>query len=271
MKYRCVIADIDGTVVNEKRELTPFTTKVLHHYIDQGLWFGLASGRPVDELNRLERIWGFENQFALNIGMNGAQLDDHLLNKSSENNLLSTDTIKSILEYMKPLRDFAHPVIYYGHKIMSDEFNDRLAGSGKRAGKGLLIATSDEDFYRIPNAKVMFRLDANRMEEVENYIDQHPLANCIAFKTQPTMIEFADPNTAKGVAVTKFMEDHGLSKKEVIIFGDTTNDNSMLSLVDSSVCLCNGSADTKAIANIITPLTNDEDGFAHMLVHLMED
>lgn len=271
MKYKCVIADIDGTLVNERRELTVFTTKILHHYIDQGLWFGLASGRPVDELNRLETLWGFKNQFALNIGMNGAQLDDHILNKSSESNLLTTDTIKSILEYMKPFRDFAHPVIYYGHKIMSDQFNDLLAGSGKRAGKDILIAKTDKDFYRIANPKVMFRLPENRMDEIENYIKHHPLENCIAFKTQSTMIEFADPKTAKGVSVAKFMKDHDLSDGQVAIFGDTSNDNSMLSLVKSSVCLYNGSADTKAIANIVTPLTNDEDGFAHMLIHLMQD
>ena len=45
-------------------------------------------------------------------------------------------------------------------------------------------------------------------------------------------------------------------------FGDTSNDNEMISVAGLGVCLLNGSDDTKALANDITDLTCEEEGFA---------
>ena len=49
-------------------------------------------------------------------------------------------------------------------------------------------------------------------------------------------------------------------------FGDTTNDNEMLKMAGWSVCLKQGSDDTKACADVITDYTNDEDGFGRYIL-----
>lgn len=53
-----------------------------------------------------------------------------------------------------------------------------------------------------------------------------------------------------------------LDIKKVVSFGDTTNDNEMLQVAGWGVCLANGSADTKMVADDITVLDNDHDGLA---------
>jgi hydroxymethylpyrimidine pyrophosphatase-like HAD family hydrolase len=52
---------------------------------------------------------------------------------------------------------------------------------------------------------------------------------------------------------------------EILAFGDTTNDNSMLEEAGWGVCLCNGSDDTKACADDVTRYSCREDGFADYL------
>ena len=47
-----VICDIDATLVNEKKELTPRTKEALIKLHEKGIYFGIASGRPADELKR---------------------------------------------------------------------------------------------------------------------------------------------------------------------------------------------------------------------------
>lgn len=47
---RLVICDIDSTLVTTERELTPRTRDVIHQMHAQGIYFGIASGRPLDEL-----------------------------------------------------------------------------------------------------------------------------------------------------------------------------------------------------------------------------
>lgn len=50
--------------------------------------------------------------------------------------------------------------------------------------------------------------------------------------------------------------------KDVMAFGDTSNDNEMLKVAGCGVCMINGTDDTKACANAITTYDNDHDGLA---------
>ena len=57
-RLRLVLCDIDSTLINSKRELTPRTKDMIEKLHAQGVYFGLASGRPVDELQRYATGWG---------------------------------------------------------------------------------------------------------------------------------------------------------------------------------------------------------------------
>ena len=45
---------------------------------------------------------------------------------------------------------------------------------------------------------------------------------------------------------------NNIALEDVAAFGDTTNDNDMIAISGTGVCMCNGSDDTKAIADFIT-------------------
>ena len=46
MNYKLLVLDLDGTLTNSKKEITPFTREVLIKAQQQGLHLVLASGRP---------------------------------------------------------------------------------------------------------------------------------------------------------------------------------------------------------------------------------
>lgn len=71
---RLVICDIDSTLVTTERELTPRTRDVIHQLHAQGIYFGIASGRPLDELAKKAELWGIHYAFDILIGMNGSEL-----------------------------------------------------------------------------------------------------------------------------------------------------------------------------------------------------
>ena len=60
----------------------------------------------------------------------------------------------------------------------------------------------------------------------------------------------------------KICELNDLDIKDVMAFGDTSNDNDMLKVAGCGVCMINGTDDTKACANAITKQDNDHDGLA---------
>ncbi len=47
MKYKLLAVDIDGTLINNNREVTPKTREYIKKAIDAGIVFTISSGRPV--------------------------------------------------------------------------------------------------------------------------------------------------------------------------------------------------------------------------------
>lgn len=264
-----VVADIDGTIVNEARELTPRTREVLQRMHRQGILFGIASGRPVDEVENTAQKWDLGFEVDCYIGMNGAELYDLKTQTQHDYYVLKKEWIKEIVELMEPFSQF--PYIYKKGAIVVLDANDRIAQSAKHAEKEVIVVGDVSDMYQEDNGKIMFRLEEDQVLMVEQHFESLDLPNYKAFKTQPTLIEFAHRKVSKAYALERYCEMYGLSMEDVAAFGDTSNDNDMLVASGYGVCLKNGTDDTLAIADYITELTNEEDGFADFVERYILD
>lgn len=258
---RLVICDIDGTLITSRKELTPKTKEVIERLHAHGVLFGIASGRSVHlMLSKNSKKWGFDWDFDVIIGMNGSELQDNVQNKRFDYYALSRQSIQEILEMMAPLN--MNPFIYDEIGMLYVKDDETVIPSGIRNNIPARVASDISELYAAPNAKVMFRMKAERMEEALAYAKAHPSDKYQAFKTQSVMLEFADPRVNKGVALKEFCRMNGISMDQVIAFGDMSNDNEMLKEAGLGVCLLNGSEDAKAHADEITEKSNDEEGFA---------
>lgn len=263
---KLVIADIDGTLVNEARDMMEITRKVLYDLHSRGIRLGIASGRPIGpHLYENAREWGIDFDFDVWIGMNGGQLRDNAQNKEEGFYKLKPKQIKEILKVMEPID--ANPFIYIGEDMLSRYIDEEMVSSMKRHNIQCTTVEKESDFWRTDTNKILFRLkDAEEMPKLEAYLQKHRSDDFVFFKTQPTMMEFQDPHIHKGVGLKKFCEDNHISLNEVMAFGDTSNDNEMLKDAGWGVCLKQGSDDTKACADAITDYTNEEDGLGRYLL-----
>lgn len=255
---KLIVCDIDSTLVNSKRELTKKTKDVLEELHKRGVYFAIASGRPIDELKTYAKKWGlsFESDFV--IGMNGSELWDEIHQKEYGYYKLKPEWIKEIIELMEPFE--SNYFIYENGYLLAKKMDEKMEKSAQSSNKDVVIAKEDAEFYKAENAKIMFRVNEELMPEIEEYIRKHPSEHYTGFKTQSTLMEFADKRINKGYALKKLCSMNDFSLEDVIAFGDTTNDNEMLQVSGLGVCMINGSDDTKAIADDITTKSNDEDG-----------
>ena len=268
---KLLVADIDGTLVNEPREMMPITRAVLNDLHNRGILLGIASGRPIGEhLYAQKDGWNLNFDFDLWIGMNGGQLFDVIHGTRQDFHPLEPDTIRTILDMMEPIG--ANPFIYEGEDMFSLEVDEQMYASMNR--HSIQCTKVDREYLcRQATPKILFRLkNASDMPAAEKFAAQHSSPLYTAFKTQPTMLEFQDPRVNKGLGVQQFCREHGIDEEDVICFGDMSNDNGMMSLPGTSVCLCNGSDDTKALADYVTEYDNDHDGLGRwMLDHWYHD
>ncbi len=265
MDFRLVICDLDNTLVGHGKggEMTERTKRALHCLHEHGVRIGIASGRPLDELQAYAGIWGQENEIDVFVCLNGSELWDGDTGQVSDYYKLKKEWMKEIIELLEPFD--LNPYIYYRGAFLCKKADLSVEISAQRAHKPVIVAKDIAELYQEDNAKIMFRVKKGQMEEVEKFLNSHPSPYYHGFKTQETLLEVSNRKVSKAYAVERYCEKHGISLDQVLAFGDTSNDNDMLIMAGKGVCLLNGSDDTKAVADDITAFESGEDGVAAYL------
>jgi len=259
-RIRVVLCDVDGTLYDWDRILSERTIRVINELHERGYGFGIASGRPYEEIVHYAKEWGFPFQFDVLIGINGAELYTLQENVLHTYYSLSTDTLKKTIEVMKQFD--CNPFMYWHKKLLCVKVDDMIHKSSKTSRREIVQAKDISELYAEENAKIMFRMSEEETKRAEAWLAEHPDPDYAAFKTQSTLIEFMDPRISKGFAIRQMKETGYCEPDEILAFGDTTNDNPMLEEAGWGVCLINGSDDTKAVADDITRFDCRHDGFA---------
>lgn len=262
---KLILFDIDGTLVNSDWEMMPFTKNALIQLHENGILLGIASGRPVDDIEFYIHKWQLPFEFDVLIGLNGSELKNNVNHTYSLSHELDPDLLKQAIETMDA--QFACiPFIYRDGKILAARINDVIRSSAAKSGKEPIQVPLSE-LYAKPVVKAMFRTkDGQTIQAMEAYIEANPIEGTKWFKTQETLMEVAMPGISKASPLGQLAQDLGLSIEQIMACGDTTNDNEILKEAGIGICLCNGTEDTKACADEITEIDNDHDGLMKHLI-----
>ncbi len=262
---KLIAADIDGTLVNDDGEMLDLTRNALKILHQHGVLLGIASGRSYDAsiIEKLKK-WDFEDPgFDMMIGLNGGQIFDRASGNIHQFNELEPDTIREIILMMEPLD--LNPFLYRNGTQFVKRIDAKVLASSARNHQAVIATADISEMWAEKCPKVMFRVPAERMPEVEKWAFAHQTPAWKAFKTQTTMLEFCDPQINKGFGLKEYEKRYGIHTEDVMAFGDMTNDNELLETAGWGVCLKNGADDTKACADAVTEYTNNEDGMGHYL------
>ena len=87
------------------------------------------------------------------------------------------------------------------------------------------------------------------------------------FKTEFTMFEFSPVEADKGKLLKYFCQKHNIPIEQCMAVGDMSNDVSLIAAAGIGVCMENGSDDAKAVADIITEKSIEDDGWSYFIDH----
>ncbi|MGM9959833.1 MAG: HAD-IIB family hydrolase [Allobaculum sp.] len=263
---KLILADIDGTLVEDAtRTMLPFTREVLNHLHSKGVMFGIASGRPTDELSAVFKEYGMDFQADFIIGMNGGEVEDYLSHEKTSCYPLTPEDIKFSIEMMKDYTE-VNPVIYRNHMLVCRFYDDMIKMSEIHANKTHKIVENDAEYWQSKTGKIMLRTQTpEECLEIEEFAKARIPDHLAAFKTQPTLLEIQNKSVNKGVALHQVAEAHSIPVESIIAFGDASNDNEMLREAGLGVCMINGLPDTKASADVISDYDCDADGMVRYL------
>ena len=274
MAIKAILLDIDGTLTNSKKEITPLTKEVLLKAQAKGIRLVIASGRPAKGLFH----YGDQLEMPYNHGVfvcyNGARVVDCETGDVLVDITIDKETTKEVLRHMKNFN--VKPVITHGsHMVVEDVYNCMVNDHGRefnvieyesRMNGYRLMETEDlENFIDFPVNKILTAGDSD-------YLEQHYKEMSAPFEGRLSMMftanfyyEFTAMNVNKGRSLALAMERLGIKPEECIAFGDAQNDISMLEFAGIGVAMGNAQKAVLEMADEITD-DNEHDGIAKSLL-----
>lgn len=256
---RLVISDVDGTLVDTDKQLTPATIAAVARLHEAGIGFTLVSARPVSGIVALGKALDVTMPMA---GFNGGSLftgngdlvEEHLVPVD-----IARDTLAMAQEAGVGLWVFANGKWY------ADDANGPHSKSERIASAQEPVETHDFGALLDRVAKLTFVSDdpvvIGPLAAAMN--DRFGNLATIAL-SQAYYLDVTALKANKGAAVDMLAAQAGVPLNAVAVIGDMRNDLPMFAKAGLSIAMGQAPDDVRAAANHVTR-SNSDDGVAHAI------
>ncbi|KMQ51998.1 hydrolase (HAD superfamily) [Chitinispirillum alkaliphilum] len=264
MTPKMFVFDLDGTLLNCRKEISPPTIRALREMADYGALIVLASGRISNSIKQYLPVLDID---AAVLSLNGAVV---CMNKAHNERCVHRSILGQI--YSDYLIQFASNKPFATNIYVDDTlytFDTKLARYwtdlySLQTKTQYIFLTSYDKFQNIAPSKISFIGEINELDRLEMDFrakwDHRQVYIC---RTWEHYLEFLNPDANKGDALCKLAQAYGIGMSDVVAFGDGENDLPMLQRAGTSIAMLNGRENVKMSSKRVTQYTNDEDGIAH--------
>lgn len=123
-----IVMDMDGTLLNDNKEVSEYTKNVLRRQKEKGMKIGIASGRPILGVRRTVENLGLSDIIQFMVASNGAELYD--VSDGEERGFFKLD-VNTIFEIIDTYKHFdLNPYVYQGgdcYAVRNDSTIERAA------------------------------------------------------------------------------------------------------------------------------------------------
>lgn len=265
-KIKLLALDLDGTLLNEEKQITPRTWAALERARSQGVLVVPITGRPAQGLPpAVLTIPGL--RYA--VTSNGATIRDLVRGEVLLEKHLAAETCLAVLEksaHFPMIRQVFREGIGYLSQTDYEILRDRYAGTA-------LLQYHLDTRQVLPGTVAEFLGSDRRPVEELFFLTDSPQSKQQLRQTLTGLpdIGFADPfpndleviagDIDKGEALRFLLRHLDLSADEVLAMGDGGSDLPLLQAAGIGVAMANGAEEVKAGADFVTG-TCDEDGVA---------
>lgn len=258
--YRAIALDLDGTLTNHDKEVTPITRQALMRAQKDGAHIILASGRPTYGIAPIADHLEIDKYNGYVLSYNGGKIVNWQTKEELYSNHLPNNVIPILYNYAKE-KDYAL-LGYAGKEIITEMPDDKYVKEESRINK-MEIRKVDNLLESLESnpTKLLMTGDASLMIKAEEELAEIVGNRMDVFRSAPFFIELVPKGIDKAQSLIRLLELIGLSTNDMIAFGDGYNDLSMLKLAGVGVAMANAVPEVRAEADFITK-SNEEDGVA---------
>lgn len=268
MNIKMIAMDLDGTLLNSRKQLSTKVKSVLKECAARGIHVVLASGRARCGVDPLAKELSVV-RYALTT--NGGGVWDLQQNQLIYSRALDREVVLDLIDQVSP-----YPVMYdvYVDGIGKSEtkFLEHLEDYGVCGPIRQLVLDTRE---LVPGIRQYVEMGTRPIEKMNLFFAdmdlRQRLRKLLAADDRITVTSSLENNleinargTDKGDGLSHLAEFLGIPREGVMAFGDGENDIAMLRFAGLGIAMANSLEEVKLVADAVTG-SNDQDGVAYAI------
>ena len=268
---KCIITDIDGTLLDDKGESVAESKKLMKELMQQGVIFALATGRLHSATTELAEELSLSGYI---ISLDGAVIFDYQNDKTLFKSHLSNRHIKKAISISENL--LVHMVLCHSSSIYFTEYNSVIPTLLSKYGAIYTQVDSYEDYIDGTLEVVCASDMKNSIKQMEEKFNFPYTLGCNTtyFRSKKNenifYLEIRKAGSSKGKAVRRLLKHLSVNQRNAAVIGDWYNDITMFQTKAVKVAVANAIPELLNAADIVTKKSNNEDGIAEFFESVLK-
>jgi 5-amino-6-(5-phospho-D-ribitylamino)uracil phosphatase len=254
INYIVAAVDLDDTLLRSDGTISPYTLEVLQRWQGSGRRLVIATGRPQRTIH--PALPAVLHDLPV-ICYNGAEI--HIDGQRVHEILIPSDAVRLIVEQLL----LTAPDCTVGLEVAGELYLNRAMDRPTPYQVADLLEIAAR-----PAAKVL--IFGEQLTALAPLLEALPAtARALHSARYRHFVQILAAGANKAAALAVLMAQWGVPLRQVVAFGDDTNDIELLLECGLGVAMDNAAEEVKAVADEVTA-TNDDDGVALVLARLLE-
>lgn len=266
MKDKILFTDMDGTLLNDDKEISEEVYQAIDRFTKAGGRLVLSSGRPLSSILETKDRLGLSYPGMYVIAYNGALVYDCQADKPVFEKKLSLEVVRQAMDIA---REFGiHCQTYSNTHILAEQNSKELLAYRKHIHLPYRITEDVAEYLKAmgmePYKLIAIENVPEKLEELKQALSKRLNEKIHAIYSAKNYLEIIHKDASKGNGVRFLCEYLKIPIEAAVAAGDAANDISMLKAAGTGVAMKNATQDTKQAADYVTEHTNNEDGILEL-------
>lgn len=264
-KTRILFTDIDDTLLNAKKEVTPEVDAAIRRALAAGHKIVISTGRPLAGALPIVRRLHLDTDGCYAITFNGALIWDCGAGKPLYKNTITKEEAAYI--FHKAEEAHFHVQTYDSENILTPADDKEVRFYAAKMHMTYKVMPDLPDSIPEDPAKVlMVSLDEHdRLEQFRKDISGWAKGRISVFFSNQWYLEFVREGISKGFAVRYIASHLGVPMENTVAAGDAENDIAMLKAAHIGCAMANATDEVKKAADYVTVRDCEHSGVAEII------
>ena len=217
--YEIIVLDLDGTLTNSKKVITPKTKDALMRIQKEGKKVVLASGRPTGGIVKLADELDLKSYGGFVLAFNGGKIINYETGEIVYNKTIPVELVPAV--YEQACRLGVGVLTYKGNTIIhGNGVNEYSSIEAKINGMPMEEVDNFAEYVDYPVNKFLMTGEPEKIAKAQDVMRQTFGEQLNIFRSEPFFLEIVPPSIDKAYSLGKLLEYLGEKKEQMICCGD---------------------------------------------------